>query len=482
MRGGRLCCEYLFVGFAMLALSGEAEREAHAQAPDLNIQSRVQQYTIPLLPGISQTQQLSATNYGPCLTNPVFVLVLYLFKQGLLYQKGYLQLNKSQRDEGNNSLDITNSPLVRDLQNHPADAASIIAKFFASDPQSNIDVANAIKAYLNGEDHPIQKAGVLLPEQLTPFPIGYCNPSPSLKLSAPFDPTYESNVLKSNVDNNNSAGTSIGYGGTLQVIGPAPASPGTKTFDVYGVSEQSQSVRYGAYSSKSFDALITQGAYQHFLNAFGYQSDGTPIDRINPDTPIGNIPPTNMITVDSVAFGFQDQAVFTPGYRSENVNLFTPQVTFNHQNQDLSSNGMSCWAGTLDPRQKGFCFYTDLSVTLGQTFSDVSTQSNANLALSATPGFRIPYSDWKLTIPITTTGRAYEQVAGGRDDLLLQVGPALTYAPPALYDRFGNGYAVNFSLSVTYNQNYSTLSTAAWHGYIVMPTLTVAFQPPAKLQ
>ena len=31
------------------------------------------------------------------------------------------------------------------------------------------------------------------------------------------------------------------------------------------------------------------------------------------------------------------------------------------------------------------------------------------------------------------------------------------------------------SLAATYNRNYSTLSTAAWHGYIIQPTLTAAF-------
>ena len=91
---------------------------------------------------------------------------------------------------------------------------------------------------------------------------------------------------------------------------------------------------------------------------------------------------------------------------------------------------------------------------------------------------RIDKTDWKVTLPITATARAYEDVVGGRDDLLLQIGPALTYASQTYADRSGDAYAVQFSLSATYNRNFSTVAASAWRGYIVMPTLTLAFQPP----
>lgn len=43
------------------------------------------------------------------------------------------------------------------------------------------------------------------------------------------------------------------------------------------------------------------------------------------------------------------------------------------------------------------------------------TQTNTNLALSLTPGVRVPNTDWKLTLPLTVTGRVYENVlADGR--------------------------------------------------------------------
>jgi hypothetical protein len=51
----------------------------------------------------------------------------------------------------------------------------------------------------------------------------------------------------------------------------------------------------------------------------------------------------------------------------------------------------------------------------------------------------------------------------------LQIGPTLTYTPSQY---------IQASLPVTYNQNYSSVSAAAWHGVVVQPTLTIIFPVP----
>jgi hypothetical protein len=277
----------------------------------------------------------------------------------------------------------------------------------------------------------------------------------------------------------------VGYGGTLQAF--VPVSDPAHKFDVVGFSAQSQSVRYTQFPTKSFDSITTQAAYQLFVGASGYQSnhasfsiDPTKTDLAKID--LGTVPAVGMITIDSVAFGFQNQTVYTAAFHNETVDLFTPQITFNRQNWDLSGKGKACQAEIADPRKDGFCFAADFSMTFGQTFSDVASQTNTNLALSVAPGLRVPNTDWKLTLPFTVTERAYENVAGGRQDTLFQIGPALTYAPPPFTNSDGGSYAVSFSLPVTYNQNYSTVATDAWHGFVAMPTLTIAFQPPPPMK
>jgi len=174
--------------------------------------------------------------------------------------------------------------------------------------------------------------------------------------------------------------------------------------------------------------------------------------------------------------GFINQTAYLPGYHIETADLFTPQFTLARQNVALSDNVCSTLtvAGARSTPRWGTCYYFDLALTVGQTFSDVITQQNASVALSATPGWRIPDSDWKITLPTVATAKEYENVVGGRQDVLFQIGPTATYTLPAAKQ---DDPSLMFSLAATYNRNYSTLSTAAWHGYIIQPTLTIAFQP-----
>jgi hypothetical protein len=222
--------------------------------------------------------------------------------------------------------------------------------------------------------------------------------------------------------------------------------------------------------------VTSQAAYQVFLSASGYKTNSDQIEHITRGTQEKGIPPLNMITVESVALGFQNQTVYTPAFHTESVNLFTPQVTYNIQNIPLAGH-TGCNTEIPDPRKQGFCYFADFSFTGGQTFSDVVTQQNSNFSISMAPGKRINNTDLKLTLPITVTERYYLNVPGGRNDVLFQIGPALTYTPPPLFDATGASYSALFSISATYNQNYSTVTASAWHGFIIMPTLTVAYQP-----
>jgi hypothetical protein len=506
--------KHLGVGFAIassVAVTLGSGVQAQAQI-DPNVQSRAQSYTIPLTVGIAETQfgsvsgpvsapdvvaalkketsqdQFNENNIGACLTDPPLIFLLYAYNGQQFEKEGYLWLSPHLKQILEK--DRNNFKAFSDDQKEPgiaADAALAVGRFFTSDKAARSHIRDAIiayKAHLNELVKVYKGRSNELIKIITPFQIGYCGAKSVVKAIAPFNPTDETNVLKSN--QNNSPGTSWGYGGTLQAFVPVTTPTYQKgNFDVIGFSAQSQSVRYNQYPTKSFDSITTQGAYQLFLGASGYQSDGLGhlvfVPTIKPLTDkdsIYNIPPAGMITVDSVAFGFQNQTVYTPTFSKESVNLFTPQITFNEQNRDLSGVGLFCKAAIPDPRKDGFCYYADFSFTVGQSFADVASQQNANVAISVTPGMRLPFTDLKLTLPATVTGRDYEDVIGGREDMLLQIGPALTYSPPPFTGRSGESYTVTFSLPATYNQNYSTVAADAWHGVIVMPTLTVAFQPP----
>jgi hypothetical protein len=453
---------------ALAWISGAVLEAAHAQV-DANIQSTLQIYAHPLTLPSSDLQQLT-DNTGACLSDPVFILILSRYKK--------LNFPALPVADNPGEIDIQKNSVVQFFDHNRQLAAKTLADFFRLHPNKK-DIEKAVSEFYSKNKSSAKSPKQARIQAIAPSPIPYCAPQNITKFSFPFNPTDESNVLKSSL--NNSPGTSLGFGGTVQYFATIP-----NTFNVLGFSASEQSVRYGQFPSKSLDSVTSQAAYQIYLGASGYKADGSLIDPIipgtptNPGTPKADIPPQGMITAYSIAFGFQNQTVYVPAFHSETVDLFTPQVTYNIQNLPLL-NHKGCDAEIPDPRKQGFCSSVDFAFTAGQTFSDVSTQQNANFTVSMTPGQRIPDTDWKLTLPIAATGRFYEDVPGGRNDVLLQIGPALTYAPPPFFDATGGSYSALFSVSAIYNQNYSTVSTAAWHGYIIMPTLTIAFQPPPKL-
>jgi len=303
------------------------------------------------------------------------------------------------------------------------------------------------------------------------IPPDECNPQKTkIKVSFPFNPTYESNVLKAP---GNSPGTSVGFGGNVLVTSGTGIKE--RPYDLLVFTAGDASARYSQFPSKSLDIVTALGFYQFFIDGVGYRN-GVPVD-ITPENH-NRIPPQNLITIDTLSIGVQNQTVFLPTFHSESANLLTPQITLARTNISLtgSDKGNSCDTATKDPQGKnfGFCYYADLALTAGQTFSDQLTQQNANLAASVTPGWRIDHSDWKLALPAVATARTFENFTGGRQDLLLQIGPSLMYSGASLDTSVAP--AVAFSLALSYYQNYSTVSAAVWHGVIIQPTLTVAFQ------
>jgi len=277
----------------------------------------------------------------------------------------------------------------------------------------------------------------------------------------PFNPTYESNVLKSNQNVNSD--TSFGFGGGVQLV-----TAGARPFDLIALSAGTASARYAAFPSKSLDTVTAQGAYQYFIGASAYRADGSSFDPARPNQ---TAPVANMTTVETVAFGFQNATAYVPTFHRETADLFTPQITLARQNMLVGSAKPCRTSATSDANKDGFCHYLDLSLTLGQTFSDQIVQQNASIAGAANLGWRIDETDFKLALQTVATARAYTNFAGGRQDVLLQTGPVLTYSPAPV----PGAPVFNFAVSIIYNRNFSSLSAAEWNGVVIQPTLTIGF-------
>lgn len=314
------------------------------------------------------------------------------------------------------------------------------------------------------------------------------NPNPTVvtrqpqkvQISFPFNPSYETNTLKS-LGNNNSPGESAGFGGNVLITTGIKDRP----WDFFILNAQEASARYTPIASPSTDGLSQQASYQLFLHAYGYNPDNKMfVDNLVPGSPV---PPGGLMTFDTMTFGVLNQTGFAPTFKSEKSDFLTPQILLARQNIGLDDlSGKPCVTGAGDART--FCYYLNASLTAGQSFSDVIPLENVNFAASVTLGWNIT-SEWSLTLPATATAKDYEHVVGGRRDLQLQVGPVLSYSslnkfplrcpikdPPSdTCSEHQENIAYTFKLPVSYYKNYSTLSTAAWSGWVIMPTLSISY-------
>jgi hypothetical protein len=190
------------------------------------------------------------------------------------------------------------------------------------------------------------KTTFVLPRLSTIYKCGAPQPR-MVKISFPFNPTYETNALKSNTSVH--PDTSVGFGGSILVTGPGIEG---RSYDVIGFSASSASARYSNFFAKSFDSLTEQGIYQIFLGA--HHIDGTTIDFKKEEV-------ANLLTVDTLSLGFLNQTAFMPGFHGE-TDLFTPQATLARQNIALGENLCATPPDPNKPgpmvKRLGFCYYT----------------------------------------------------------------------------------------------------------------------------
>lgn len=455
-----LSSNYLGVGLAiatgLLANLGSVP-QARAQA-DLNVQSRLD----TIMPPVTAQLPTSTSTAGPGQTN---------------VPKGFTALNQNASCVPTESL--RGAAATISVLSAKNSGALAVARSAASFTQQ--EIKDIVQGYFNGgyanfTEEQRSKIKIAVAAAVNPNPDTGClnRQAAKVQISLPFNPTYETNILRSG--NNSSPGDSAGFGGSVTVASGVDGRP----WDFVILNAQEASTRYAPNFSPSVDGLSQQASYQLFLHAYGYDpKTKTFADNLVPGSPT---PPGGLMTFDTLTFGVLNQTAFAPTFKTEKSDFLTPQLSLARQNIGFDdSSGTPCV--TSDTK---FCYYANLSMTAGQSFSDVRTLENVNFAASATLGWNINGSNWSLTLPATATAKDYEHVVGGRRDLQLQAGPALMYssqqvplscAKDTMYAALCSEESISFTfkLPVTYYKNYSTLSTAAWSGWVIMPTLTITF-------
>lgn len=276
----------------------------------------------------------------------------------------------------------------------------------------------------------------------------------TVKFIFPIGPQYESNATKS--DALPHADTSIALGGGFQFT-----TQGFRNLDVIGVSAGTTSTRYSHLAASSLDILSATAQYQLFLGA--YDVTGTPLNLSH-----GSDLSTGQVTFNTLTFGLQNSTAFAPTFKAETLNLLTPTVVYSWQNLPLGSEKSCMTKLHPTPDFAAFCYYSDVNLSVGHTSSDNRLQENTNFGVSTTLGDRIRDTDLTAALAASMSGKVYDNVPGGRRDLLLQIGPKLVFAPAS---------TILTSLGVTYNKNYSSVAAAEWHGWVVQSMVQFTFTP-----
>lgn len=287
------------------------------------------------------------------------------------------------------------------------------------------------------------------PPNLKPGPGDAPTQPTAISFTFPGGPIYETNANRSNTRGRSDGSASFGGGFTV-------TTQGFRNLDVIGISAGTNSVRYARLTGNSFDTMTTSAQYQLFLGAYDIASK--PIDLTH-----GSLLPSGQVTFNTLTFGVQNSTAFSPTFHAETTSLTTPTLVYSWQNIPFIQ---ALCATKLHKETSSFCYYADLSISVGHTFADVRTLENTNFAVSATLGDRIGGTDFVALWGTTISGKTYDNVVGGRNDLMVAFGPKLQYKP---IDR------VTTSIGITYNRNYSSLATAQWHGWIAQSALTLSF-------
>jgi len=250
--------------------------------------------------------------------------------------------------------------------------------------------------------------------------------------------SYESNVFKTHLNVHGDAVFSGGAGFALNV-------PVGKD-DTFTLSAASVSARYPNFPELNFDAITAIANYRYVIGGFyplqAAQSQDTKV-------------------LDALDLRVTTSSSFEPLFSRETVTFVTPSMTVSRLNIPLSNQ-------LCGEKRDAFCYYADISGSLGYSFSDVLIQENANGNAAATLGWRMPESRLTLALTGKIGGRHYTNFPGSRDDLTLSGGPSILWS---LYPN------VTASFGVTYYEQYSTVDRARWNGVIAMSGLTAKFSP-----
>jgi hypothetical protein len=173
---------------------------------------------------------------------------------------------------------------------------------------------------------------------------------------------YASNANQTNIDI--IADSIDSQNANVLVLVPAGREEDTVSF-LLGSTD----TRYADLDASSFDALNGSVTYTRLLGrsqtAEGLTTSGT-------------------ATTDILTLGLDGTSVYESGFGAEEISIATPSIGWSRSNIGLG-NTMCGGKGN-----EAYCYYADVSVSLGESLADVQGQTNSWAEIDTTLGWRPP--------------------------------------------------------------------------------------------
>jgi hypothetical protein len=178
----------------------------------------------------------------------------------------------------------------------------------------------------------------------------------------------------------------------ILVLVPAGREEDTVSF-LFGSTD----TRYAGLNSSSFDALNGSIIYTRLLGrrqtAEGLNTGGT-------------------ATTDILTLGVDGTSVYEPGFGAEEISIATPSIGWSRSNIRLGSELCG------EKGSESYCYYGDVSLSLGESVADVQSQTNGWVEIDTTIGWRPPVKNLSLWATGSVQGAVYSDFPGGRQDLI----------------------------------------------------------------
>jgi hypothetical protein len=220
----------------------------------------------------------------------------------------------------------------------------------------------------------------------------------------------------------------------ILVLVPAGREEDTVSF-LFGSTD----TRYAGLNSSSFDALNGSIIYTRLLGrrqtAEGLNTGGT-------------------ATTDILTLGVDGTSVYEPGFGAEEISIATPSIGWSRSNIGLGSELCG------EKGSESYCYYGDVSLSLGESVADVQSQTNGWVEIDTTIGWRPPVKNLSLWATGSVQGAVYSDFPGGRQDLIF-IGSG-NFSGLWMPD-------VTLSAGVKFTQQISSHSDLDWNGFNVVP-------------